>query len=101
MERLIVTEIPEPEKAELRIPKAALEALAAAVEVRTVATVKDGDGLDWYYPVGTRNEDHVEFALLPGGEEVFLRMSSQRDQTLVVTIEQWHKLIGHITGPTA
>jgi hypothetical protein len=94
-----VTEMPEPEKAELRIPKAALEALAAAVEVRTVATVKDAGGLDWYYPLGTRDEDHVEFALMPGGEEVFLRMSSHREQTLVVTIEQWHELVGHITLP--
>lgn len=95
----IVPEIPGPEKAELRIPKAALEALAAAVEVRTVATVKDTDGLDWYYPVGTREEDHVEFALLPGGEEISLRMSSHREQTLVITIEQWYELVGHITTP--
>ncbi|MFI6688033.1 hypothetical protein [Streptomyces sp. NPDC050485] len=94
-----MTEIPEPEKAELRIPKAALEALAAAMEVRTVATVKDAGGLDWFYPVGTREEDHVEFALMPGGEEVFLRMSSQHDQMLVVTIEQWHDLVGRITPP--
>lgn len=96
-----MTEIPEPEKAELRIPKAALEALAAAVPVRTVATVKDAGGLDWYYPVGTRDEDHVEFALMPGGEEVFLRMSSHREQTLVVTIEQWYELVGHIIPPGA
>ncbi|MFZ3470367.1 hypothetical protein ACODT3_24675 [Streptomyces sp. 4.24] len=94
-----MTDIPEPEKAELRIPKAALAALAAAVEVRTVATWKDAGGLDWYYPLGTRNEEHVEFALMPGGEEVFLRMSSQRDQTLVVTIGQWYELVDHITPP--
>lgn len=94
-----MTEMPEPERAELRIPKAALEALAAAVEVRTVATVKDAGGLDWYYPLGTRDEDHVEFALMPGGEEVFLCMSSHREQTLVVTIEQWYELVGHITLP--
>ncbi|WP_030230302.1 hypothetical protein [Streptomyces sp. NRRL S-350] len=94
-----MTEIPEPRKAELRIPKAALDALAAAVQVRTVATVKDDGGLDWYYPVGTRDQDHVEFALMPGGEEVFLRMSSRREETLVVTIEQWYELVGHITPP--
>jgi len=91
-----VTEIPEPRKAELRIPKAALD---TAVHVRTVATVKDDSGLDWYCPVGTRDEDHVEFALLPGGEEVFLRMSSRREETLVVTIEQWHELVGRIAPP--
>jgi len=88
-----------PRKAELRIPKAALDALAAAAHVHTVATVKDDGGLDWYYPVGTRDEDHVEFALLPGGEEVFLRMSSRREETLVVTIEQWHELAGRIAPP--
>ncbi|WP_411081411.1 hypothetical protein [Streptomyces sp. cmx-18-6] len=91
--------MPEREKAELRIPKPALDALAAALEVRTVATVKDAGGLDWYYPMGTREVDHVEFALLPGGEEVLLRMSSDRGRTLVVTIEQWHHLVGHITRP--
>ena len=94
-----MTDEPEPEIAIVRFPKAAVQALAAAVHVGVAATVKDDDGLDWYYPVGTWDEDHAEFALLPGGEEVFLRMSSDRANTLMWPIERWHELIGRIALP--
>lgn len=42
-----VTDRPEPTRSELAIPKAAQDALAAALEVRTVGTTKDFGGLDW------------------------------------------------------
>ncbi|WP_055524646.1 hypothetical protein [Streptomyces graminilatus] len=94
-----MTEVPEPERITVRIPKAALEAFAAAVQVGVAATVKDDNGLDWYYPLGKRDEDHVEFALVPGGEEVLLRMSSDRARTIVWSIEQWNDLVGRISLP--
>ncbi|MGW3498947.1 hypothetical protein [Streptomyces sp. NPDC001020] len=79
----------EREPAEVRIPKTALDAFAAALSVRTVAMRTWPDGIEWMYPVGTWDEAHLEVALMPGGEEVWLRMSTDRSSVAVWTIEQW------------
>ncbi|MFD8732021.1 hypothetical protein [Streptomyces sp. NPDC059611] len=91
----------ERELAEVRIPKAALDAFAAALSVRTVAMrTWPNDGLEWMYPVGTWEEAHLEVALLPGGEEVWLRMSTDRSSVAVWTIEQWWEFAGELPGAT-
>ncbi|MEU5958769.1 hypothetical protein [Streptomyces sp. NPDC047525] len=80
----------EREPAEVRIPKSALDAFAVALSVRTVAMrTWPNDDLEWMYPVGTWDEAHLEVALLPGGDEVWLRMSTDRSSVAVWTIEQW------------
>ncbi|KUN02099.1 hypothetical protein AQI95_28900 [Streptomyces yokosukanensis] len=94
-----MTEIPEPEIATVRIPKAALDAFAAAVDARVVATAKDDGGLDWFYAWGTREVERLEVALLPGGDEVMLRMSSDRATTIVCPIAQWYELVGRMIPP--
>lgn len=94
-----MTDFPEPETAVLRIPKPAPEAFAAAVDAQVVATFTDDSGLAWYYPMGTRETDYLEVALLPGGEEVMLRMSSDRTATIVCPIERWHELVGRMPPP--
>ena len=94
-----VTDLPEPEMATLRIPMVAQEAFAAAVDAQVVATFKDPGGLDWYYPWGAREVDHLEVALLPGGDEVMLRMSSERAATIVCPIERWYELVGRMIPP--
>ena len=94
-----MTDLPEPEMATVRIPKAAQEAFAAAVAAEVVATFKDDSGLDWYYAWGTREVDHLEVALLPGGDEVMLRMSSSRAATIVCPIERWYELVGRMIPP--
>ncbi|MGW3268525.1 hypothetical protein [Streptomyces sp. NPDC001056] len=78
----------ERESAEVRIPKTALDAFAAALSVRTVAMRTWPDGIEWMYPVGTWDETHLEVALMPGGEEVWLRMSTDRPSVAVWTIER-------------
>ncbi|MER5618679.1 hypothetical protein [Streptomyces sp. NPDC002215] len=61
-----------------------------ALSVRTVATrAWPNDGLEWMYLVGAWDEAHLEVALLPGGEEVWLRMSTDRSSVAVWSIEQW------------
>ncbi|WDN56659.1 hypothetical protein [Streptomyces clavuligerus] len=79
----------EGEPAEVRIPRAALDAMAAALSVRTAAMRTWPDGIDWMYPMGTWEQPHLEFALMPGGEEVWLRMSTDRSSVAVWTIQQW------------
>ncbi|MFG2210513.1 hypothetical protein [Streptomyces sp. NPDC048638] len=96
-----MTDIPEPERAVVLIPKAARDAFAAAIDVRVVATVKDAGGLNWYYAAGTHDADRLEFALMPGGEEIMLRMSNDRSTTVVCPIEQWHDLVGKMIPPDA
>ncbi|MEU9197891.1 hypothetical protein [Streptomyces hundungensis] len=94
----------EREPAEVRIPKTALDAFAAALSVRTVAMRKWTDGIEWMYPVGTWDEAHLEVALMPGGEEVWLRMSTDRSSIAVWTIQQWWEFAGDLPGvapPTA
>ncbi|MEV6190310.1 hypothetical protein [Streptomyces albidoflavus] len=91
----------EREPAEVRIPKAALNAFAVALSVRTVAMrTWPNDGLEWMYPVGRWEEAHLEVALLPGGEEVWLRMSIDRSSVAVWTIEQWWEFAGEPPGAT-
>ncbi|MGC5359574.1 hypothetical protein ACPXCS_37185 [Streptomyces sp. DT190] len=90
----------EREPAEVRIPKAALDAFAAALSVRTVAMRTWPDGIEWMYPVGTWDEAHLEVALMPGGEEVWLRMSTDRSSVAVWTIEQWWAFSGELPGAT-
>ena len=53
-----------------RVPRAALDAMAAALSVRTVAMRAWPDGIEWMYPLGAWDEPHLEVALMPGGEEV-------------------------------
>ncbi|MFG2629931.1 hypothetical protein [Streptomyces sp. NPDC048473] len=60
----------EREPAEVRIPKTALDAFAAALSVRTVAMRTWPDGIEWMYPLGTWEEPHLEVALMPGGDEL-------------------------------
>ncbi|MFF3019703.1 hypothetical protein [Streptomyces sp. NPDC057939] len=91
----------ERKPAEVRIPKTALDAFAVAMSVRTVAMRKwPNDGLEWMYPVGTWEDEHLEVALLPGGEEVWLRMSTDRSSVAVWTIEQWWAFSGELPGAT-
>ncbi|MFK0231061.1 hypothetical protein ACIQUL_35450 [Streptomyces sp. NPDC090303] len=90
----------EREPAEVRIPKAALDAFAAALSVRTVAMRTWPDGIEWMYPVGTWDEAHLEVALMPGGEEVWLRISTDRSSVAVWTIEQWWDFAGELPGAT-
>jgi hypothetical protein len=88
------------EPAEVRIPRAALDAMAAALSVRTVAMRAWPDGIEWMYPLGTWDEPHLEVALMPGGEEVWLRMSTDRSSFAVWTIEQWLEFAGQLPGVT-
>ncbi|MGZ2361721.1 hypothetical protein LRE75_34445 [Streptomyces sp. 372A] len=90
----------EPKQSEVRIPKAAIDALAAALSVRTAAMRTWPDGIEWMYPLGTWDEPHVEMALMPGGEEVWLRMSTDRSSVAVWTIEQWLEFAGELPGAT-
>ncbi|MFK0017501.1 hypothetical protein [Streptomyces sp. NPDC091027] len=90
----------EREPAEVRIPKAALNAFAVALSVHTVAMRIWPDGTEWMYPVGTWEDEHLEVALLPGGEEVWLRMSTERPSVAVWTIEQWWAFAGELPGAT-
>ncbi|MYR41276.1 hypothetical protein [Streptomyces sp. SID5910] len=90
----------EPERSEVRIPKTALDALAAALSVRTAAMRTWPDGIEWMYAMGTWDEPHVEMALMPGGEEVWLRMSTDRSSVAVWTIEQWLEFSGQLPGAT-
>ncbi|MFG3042824.1 hypothetical protein ACGFYZ_38585 [Streptomyces sp. NPDC048330] len=90
----------EREPAEVRIPKTALDAFAAALSVRTVAMRTWPDGIEWMYPVGTWEEAHLEVALMPSGEEVWLRMSTDRSSVAVWTIEQWWEFAGELPGAT-
>lgn len=98
---LTVTDRPEPTRGELAIPKAAQDALAAALTVRTVGTTKDFGGLDWYFPLGVPDENRIEFAPLPGGDEMYLRMADRRDQVLIITMEQWHQMVALFRPPPA
>jgi hypothetical protein len=88
----------EREPAEVRIPETALDAFAVALSVRTVAMGTWPDGIEWMYPVGTWDEAHLEVALMPGGEEVWLRMSTDRSSVAVWTIEQWWAFSGELPG---
>ncbi|MFE9334830.1 hypothetical protein [Streptomyces sp. NPDC006925] len=90
----------EREPAEVRVPKTALDAFAAALSVRTVAMRTWPDGIEWMYPVGTWEDEHLEVALMPGGEEVWLRMSTGRSSVAVWTIEQWWAFSGELPGAT-
>ncbi|MFJ3099559.1 hypothetical protein [Streptomyces hydrogenans] len=90
----------EREPAEVRIPRTALDAFGAALSVQTVAMRAWPDGIEWMYPVGTWEEAHLEVALMPGGEEVWLRMSTDRSNTIVWTIEQWRDFAGRLPGAT-
>ncbi|MCF2131007.1 hypothetical protein L1I79_31970 [Strepomyces sp. STD 3.1] len=90
----------EREPAEVRIPQAALDAFAAALSVRTVAMRTWPDGIEWMYPVGTWEQPHLEVALMPGGEEVWLRMSTDRSSVAVWTIEQWWAFCGELPDAT-
>ncbi|MBC2878673.1 MULTISPECIES: hypothetical protein [Streptomyces] len=87
-----------PERAEVRIPRAALDALAAALSVRTVAMRVWPDGIEWMYPMGTWEEPHLEVALMPGGDEVWLRMSTDRSRFVVWTIRQWLDFVSDLPG---
>lgn len=95
-----MTEPPGPERAIVRIPKAALRPLAAALEVRTAASFTADDGIVWMYALGTRDEPHVEFALMPGGEEVWLRMSTDRSYVAVWTMAEWDAFVAELPGLT-
>ncbi|MFI1829739.1 hypothetical protein ACH41E_25350 [Streptomyces sp. NPDC020412] len=91
----------EGEPIEVRIPRAALDAMAAALSVRTVAMRTWPDGIEWMYPLGTWDEPHLEVALMPGGEEVWLRMSTDRSRVVVWTIEQWWDFTRQLPGATS
>lgn len=80
----------------VQIPHAALDALAAALSARTVAMRTWPDGLEWMYPVGTWDTPHLEVALMPGGAEVWLRMSSDRSSVAVWPIERWWDFSGEL-----
>ncbi|MFB6945626.1 hypothetical protein ACFWGL_36340 [Streptomyces sp. NPDC060286] len=88
----------EREPTEVRIPQAALDAFAAALSVRTVAMRAWPDGIEWMYPVGTWEQPHLEVALMPGGDEVWLRMSTDRSSVAVWTIQQWWAFAGQLPG---
>ncbi|WP_234374054.1 MULTISPECIES: hypothetical protein [Streptomyces] len=88
------------EPTELRIPRTALDALAAAISVQTVASRTWPDGIGWFYPLGTWEEPHLEVALMPGGDKVWMRMSTDRASTVVWTIEQWLDFAGRLPGAT-
>ncbi|MFE1476490.1 hypothetical protein ACFW6N_21890 [Streptomyces cyaneofuscatus] len=88
------------EPTEVRIPRTALHALAAAISVQTVASRTWSDGIDWFYPLGTWKEPHLKVALMPGGDEVWMRMSTDRASTVVWTIEQWLDFAGRLPGAT-
>lgn len=88
----------EREPAQVRIPEAALDAFAAALNVRTVAMRAWPDGIEWMYAVGTWGEAPLEVALMPGGEEVWLRMSTDRSSVAVWPIEQWWDFSGALPG---
>ncbi|MER5883675.1 hypothetical protein ABT160_07585 [Streptomyces sp. NPDC001941] len=90
----------ERKPAEVRIPKAALDAFAAALSVRTAAMRTWSDGIQWMYAMGTWDEPHLEIALMPGGEEVWLRMSTDRSVMAVWTIEQWHGFVEQLPDAT-
>ncbi|MEU0688370.1 hypothetical protein [Streptomyces uncialis] len=90
----------EREPAEVRIPRIALDAFAVALSVRTVAMRTWPDGIGWMYPVGTWDEPHLEVALMPGGEEVWLRMSTDRSGVAVWTIGRWWAFCGELPGAT-
>ncbi|MET8768252.1 hypothetical protein [Streptomyces sp. NPDC004658] len=77
----------EREPAEVRIPKDALDAFAAALSVRTAAVRTWADGIEWMYAMGTWEQPPLEVALMPGGEEVWLRMSTDRSSVAVWTIQ--------------
>ncbi|GAA2564658.1 MULTISPECIES: hypothetical protein [Streptomyces] len=53
-------EVFDREPSEVRIPRAVLEAMAAALSVRTVAMRTWPDGIEWMYPLGTWDEPHLE-----------------------------------------
>lgn len=89
-----------PERSEVRIPKAALDALAVTLSVRTAAMRAWPDGGEWMYPLGTWDEPHVEAALMPSGEEVWRRMSTDRSSVAVWTIEQRLDFTGSLPGAT-
>ncbi|WP_424217799.1 hypothetical protein ACN20G_37205 (plasmid) [Streptomyces sp. BI20] len=76
-------------RVEIRIPQAAARAMAAAIDTQTVAARTWPDGIQWMYPLGTWDEPHVEVALMPGGEEIWVRMSDQRAAFAVWTLNQW------------
>lgn len=86
----------EREPAEVRIPRAALDAFAAAMSVQTVAMRTWPDGIEWMYPVRSWEQPHLEVALMPGGEEVWLRMSTDRSSFAVWTIQQWWNFAGQL-----
>ncbi|WP_409239438.1 hypothetical protein [Streptomyces sp. PA5.6] len=86
----------EREPVEVRIPGAALDAYAVALSVRTVAMRAWPDGIEWMYPVGTWEQPHLEVALMPGGDEVWLRMSTDRSSVVVWTIQQWWDFAGQL-----
>ncbi|MFF0171230.1 hypothetical protein [Streptomyces prasinus] len=88
------------EPAEVRIPGAALEAMAAALNVRTAAMRTWPDGIEWMYPLGTWEQPHLEVALMPGGDEVWLRVSTDRSSVAVWTIQQWWGFTGQLPGTT-
>lgn len=50
------------------------------------------------YPVDTWDEEHLEVALMPGGEKTWLRMSTDRSSVVVWTIEQWWAFSGELPG---
>ncbi|QNP75047.1 hypothetical protein IAG44_40305 [Streptomyces roseirectus] len=94
-----MTEHREPELATVRIPKEALEPFVAALQVGMAAMVEDSGGIEWYYPMGQWNEEHVEFALVPGKDEVMVRLSSDRRHIIVLPMSTWHDLLGQVALP--
>lgn len=69
-------EVFDREPSEVRVPRAALEAMAAALSVRTVAMGTWPDGIEWMYPLGTWDEPHLEGFAGPG-----LRGRAPRSET--------------------
>lgn len=58
------------------------------------------DGIESMYAMGTWDEPHVEVALIPGGEEVGLRMSTDRSSVAIWAIQQWWDFAGQLPGAT-
>ncbi|MFH8477206.1 hypothetical protein [Streptomyces sp. NPDC018000] len=68
--------------------------------VRTVAMRAWPDGIEWMCSVGTWEQPHLEVGLMPGGDEVWLRMSTDRSSVAVWTIQQWWDFAGQLPGAT-
>ncbi|MDX3381847.1 hypothetical protein PV682_10330 [Streptomyces niveiscabiei] len=94
-----MTDGPEREMATVRIPKDAIEPFVAALQVGMAAMVEDAGGIEWYYPMGQWDQEHVEFALVPDADAVMVRMSSDRAHTIVLPMDKWHELRGQVALP--